>query len=295
MKKVYVIDAVRTPIGKYGGALAAVRPDDLLAYVIRTLLLRNQNIDPDAIEDVISSLTEGAWALTMWDKKHQELIMLRNDQRTLYYCYSEDRRHMAWASELWMLYAAFSRNNLKMDGQPIILRPDHCLSFKLPKRGDKFQAPEGRTIKGNKKPPHYMSEEWWVEQKEKERAEAAQKIPFETIGPATVGPHSKVNQQSTKEDLEKVTFLNKSVTDDGKLDTSKFRNPYKFPDGTVMKKPEFLDLIKRGHSCVYCNTHTPTWGEPVMFLEPDPRGAPQYACKNCISDPEKVVILRAIR
>src|ERR1700730_16193271 len=54
MNKVYVIDAVRTPIGKYGGALATVRPDDLLAYVIRTLLLRNENIDPDAIEDVIA-------------------------------------------------------------------------------------------------------------------------------------------------------------------------------------------------------------------------------------------------
>src|ERR1700761_5181873 len=54
MNKVYVIDAVRTPIGKYGGALAAVRPDDLLAYVIRTLLLRNESIDPNAIEDVIA-------------------------------------------------------------------------------------------------------------------------------------------------------------------------------------------------------------------------------------------------
>jgi 3-oxoadipyl-CoA thiolase len=54
MKKVYVIDAVRTPIGKYGGALAAVRPDDLLAYVIRALLIRNENIDPEAIEDVIA-------------------------------------------------------------------------------------------------------------------------------------------------------------------------------------------------------------------------------------------------
>ena len=54
MNKVYVIDAVRTPIGKYGGALAAVRPDDMLAYVIRTLLLRNESIDPDAIEDVIA-------------------------------------------------------------------------------------------------------------------------------------------------------------------------------------------------------------------------------------------------
>ena len=54
MKKVYVIDAVRTPIGKYGGALAAVRPDDLLAYVIRDPPVRNENIDPEAIEDVIA-------------------------------------------------------------------------------------------------------------------------------------------------------------------------------------------------------------------------------------------------
>ncbi|HEY4967648.1 MAG TPA: acetyl-CoA C-acyltransferase [Puia sp.] len=54
MKKVFVIDAVRTPIGKYGGALASVRPDDLLAYMIRTLMIRNENIDPEAIEDVIT-------------------------------------------------------------------------------------------------------------------------------------------------------------------------------------------------------------------------------------------------
>jgi 3-oxoadipyl-CoA thiolase len=54
MKKVYVIDAVRTPIGKYGGSLAAVRPDDLLAYVVRSLLVRNDSIDPEAIEDLVA-------------------------------------------------------------------------------------------------------------------------------------------------------------------------------------------------------------------------------------------------
>jgi acetyl-CoA C-acetyltransferase len=54
MKKVYVIDAVRTPIGKYGGALAVVRPDDLLANVIRALMARNDNVDFDAVEDVIA-------------------------------------------------------------------------------------------------------------------------------------------------------------------------------------------------------------------------------------------------
>jgi len=54
METVYVIDSVRTPIGKYGGALSAIRPDDLLALVIKALIGRNKNIDVNAIEDVIA-------------------------------------------------------------------------------------------------------------------------------------------------------------------------------------------------------------------------------------------------
>lgn len=54
METVYVIDSVRTPIGKYGGALSAIRPDDLLAHVIKALVNRNKNIDVNAIEDVIA-------------------------------------------------------------------------------------------------------------------------------------------------------------------------------------------------------------------------------------------------
>lgn len=54
MNTVYVIDSVRTPIGKYGGGLATVRPDDLLAHVIKALIARNPGIDVNAIEDVIA-------------------------------------------------------------------------------------------------------------------------------------------------------------------------------------------------------------------------------------------------
>jgi len=54
MEKVYVIDVVRTPIGKYGGALSSIRPDDLLALVIKALINRNSNVDVQAIEDVIA-------------------------------------------------------------------------------------------------------------------------------------------------------------------------------------------------------------------------------------------------
>jgi len=53
MKAAYIVDALRTPIGKYGGTLAGIRPDDLAAMAIKALLDRNQNLPPDAIEDII--------------------------------------------------------------------------------------------------------------------------------------------------------------------------------------------------------------------------------------------------
>ncbi len=53
MKQAYIIDILRTPIGKYGGSLASVRPDDLAALTIKKLLERNPAIDPNQIEDII--------------------------------------------------------------------------------------------------------------------------------------------------------------------------------------------------------------------------------------------------
>jgi acetyl-CoA C-acetyltransferase len=52
MTEAYIVDAVRTPVGKRGGGLAAVHPADLAAHVIRTLVGRH-DIDPAAIDDVI--------------------------------------------------------------------------------------------------------------------------------------------------------------------------------------------------------------------------------------------------
>ncbi|MED0703139.1 MULTISPECIES: thiolase family protein [Aeribacillus] len=52
MKEAVIVDAVRTPIGRFNGALREVRPDDLAAHVVRELLKRNP-IDPSDVEDVI--------------------------------------------------------------------------------------------------------------------------------------------------------------------------------------------------------------------------------------------------
>ena len=52
MRDAFICDAVRTPIGRYGGVLSSVRPDDLAALPIAALLKRNTGLDPAAIEEV---------------------------------------------------------------------------------------------------------------------------------------------------------------------------------------------------------------------------------------------------
>ena len=60
MAETYIVDAVRTPTGRYGGALAGVRPDDLAARVVGALLERNPGLDPERIDDVYFGNANGA-------------------------------------------------------------------------------------------------------------------------------------------------------------------------------------------------------------------------------------------
>jgi len=53
MKNVFICDAIRTPVGRYGGGLSSVRADDLAAAPISALMDRNKNVDWDAIDDVV--------------------------------------------------------------------------------------------------------------------------------------------------------------------------------------------------------------------------------------------------
>jgi acetyl-CoA acetyltransferase family protein len=56
----FVVDAVRTPVGRYGGALAGVRPDDLAAHAVRALVDRVTDLDPATIDDVWFGNANGA-------------------------------------------------------------------------------------------------------------------------------------------------------------------------------------------------------------------------------------------
>lgn len=60
MTDVHVLDAVRTPFGKYGGALSGTRPDDLAAHVISALAERAPRLDPAAVDEVVLGNANGA-------------------------------------------------------------------------------------------------------------------------------------------------------------------------------------------------------------------------------------------
>ncbi|HEX7106719.1 MAG TPA: thiolase family protein [Acidothermaceae bacterium] len=58
--EVFIVDAVRTPVGRHGGALSKVRPDDLAAAVVRALVSRTPQLDPGRIDDVVFGDANGA-------------------------------------------------------------------------------------------------------------------------------------------------------------------------------------------------------------------------------------------
>ncbi|HEY0168893.1 MAG TPA: thiolase family protein [Jatrophihabitans sp.] len=60
MTDVYILDAVRTPIGRYNGALAGIRPDDLAAHVIGSVVTRSPELDPALLDDVFFGNANGA-------------------------------------------------------------------------------------------------------------------------------------------------------------------------------------------------------------------------------------------
>ena len=60
MAEAYICDAVRTPIGRYAGALATVRPDDLAAHVLAALKARNAGVDWSRLDDVVLGNANGA-------------------------------------------------------------------------------------------------------------------------------------------------------------------------------------------------------------------------------------------
>lgn len=72
-----------------------------------------KNFSETGVRETIEA-TDGAYALIWWDEHEGLLNILKNDERPLFYCFSEDCKKLFWASEAWMLSVALSRGGIKM-------------------------------------------------------------------------------------------------------------------------------------------------------------------------------------
>lgn len=89
------------------------------------------NIEVDG-EEIALPKTNGAYALVWWDKVNEKLKIIRNNQRTLYYTYSDDKRVIFWASEAWMLEVILSRNNNYKHSKIEPFTEDMLYTFDIP-------------------------------------------------------------------------------------------------------------------------------------------------------------------
>jgi len=64
MSEVYLCDAIRTPVGRYGGSLSTVRTDDLAAIVLKEIMDRNPNVDWKEIDDVFMGSCKSFFCFT---------------------------------------------------------------------------------------------------------------------------------------------------------------------------------------------------------------------------------------
>lgn len=114
-------------IGTHNGTIHNTRllPDNLLFDV------DSDNIIYSIAEKGIEATTPlliGSYALVWFDRKQQTINFLRNDQRTLFYCWANNGKTLFWASELQMLYLVLERHKIKMDGEKAYYINPHQVS-----------------------------------------------------------------------------------------------------------------------------------------------------------------------
>lgn len=92
------------------------------------------HINKFGVESAIKNLN-GAWALTWWQKSTSTMHFLRNKERTLFLCESNDGKQTFWASESWMLTVALGRNEIPHT-TPYLLQEDTLVSVKIAPSGE---------------------------------------------------------------------------------------------------------------------------------------------------------------
>ncbi len=239
----------------------------------------------EAVVDTIGKI-EGAWSLVLYAKKSDKLCLVRNKERSLFYCFNKDKTCMFWASEVWMLYGVLARNSVEIFNEKAMVLPeDKLFAWDIPVYNKAFDEPERIDAEGYK----------WVYEHQQGQS-VARPTQENTSGETSKGDTTG----GTTKPIGEVHYLARSVADIKRLMSphkeGHFRPPYKDIDGKILGKEEFEKYVEDAGECIYCN-HFSVWGEDWLSLKRSPRGKKQYMCCECINDStgEPLQIVRGLR
>lgn len=259
------------------------------------------NINEYGIEETVKHLS-GAWALVWFDKTDNSLNFLRNEKRPLFYCYSEDRGAIMWASEVEMLEFTLARNNCKYEGlQFFTVDKDTHIKWIVPQNAtDKFDPPFKTPMAAPKhqiwsygghnhhQTAAYGSCGYWEAEMEnweawdnKLETEKPQDKTHDVV--ITVIPPKADGQNVLPFTLGKASQAKPPSTGKSRVDTKRFRPPYKIQERAI-KKADFHAIVSNG--CVGCSDNGSQWGEFIQILPEKVNGTNLFLCQNCYNNEE---------
>lgn len=147
-------------IGVHNGTLSHGWRQDRSAdgYKVDSDWLLSQ-ISERGVEQIIPEIS-GAWTLNWWDRRNNTINFLRNDERPLYFAWSQDKKTMFWASEPWMLHGVVGRQiklaDLESGFNTCKLAENELWSFEVSKH-EGFKATAPKKIEGAKRAANFTT------------------------------------------------------------------------------------------------------------------------------------------
>lgn len=229
---------------------------------------------------------EGAWALTYYEHDLEELHIIRNKERPLFYAWEKGRKSLIWASEMWMIRVACSRHKIELEEDKVFSFVEDCLyKFPAPMKANEELTLERKAGLVGKAPHFFQGGLWengvWIGGRRRAQPETKTQTPPQNQSNVPItGNYSRSGTPSgTPEQNNGETLLQKngkpseSVSDNvTNIDRAK---KFKGYAGVPLTKRELEDQLANG--CGWC--------EQEFIGEKDKYGwlAPGKAvCSKCL-------------
>ena len=246
------------------------------------------------LEDTIK-MVEGAWALTYYDHQKEELRIIRNKERPLFYAFEEGKKTLFWASEMWMIRVATSRHAIKLqDDKVFSFAEDTLYRFPVPmKMNEEIGMERKGGVVGKETPDFFQN---WNKGRraggegthQTTHTQGAATRPGSSTSTAAIAASSTQSTtppQNNGGKLAETSESSSESTSGGKPENDKVRDilsakKYKGYSGVLLTQKELELQLENG--CGWCELEFVTEKDKFAWLAP---GKP--ICHKCLTGEEE--------